>query len=635
MKKVNNIPEVFEGATFEEIKEDLIDFFSTQKEFLDYDFSASRLNVLMDQLAYTVLYNQQFSNTALYESFIRTANLRSSIVQAAQDMGYYPNSKSASTANIMLKFKHDLNPLSARIPRGTKFLANTSGTKSDPHSFVVIKDVDVRKGNDGIYIAPLSLVQGRIVRTELKYDVNEQILIKDKNMDRNYIRVFVDGVEWVNWTNNSILDITGTSSVFYLRETIDGHTEIYFGEGEKSYSVAGDALQSNYIGGLKPIRGSTIVIEYISTKGEAGNYSTNFSYSDVLQYIEVIEVIENYDNNKNYVGSIGGGDPESKERIRELGPIKRETQRRCVVASDYESFLSERFGSIVQAIQCFTIRNKPGYSFIAVKPKAGLTLSTVQKEDMQDYLKGFNLAPITPSIINPNYLFIRHKIKIDYSANKLSESEQWLENKIIDQIDKYYENEVEIFNKSFHKSRMLAYIDDSDISILGSSAEIEMVREVQNFYQTPMAGIKFNNNIPNRGVCTNDIEFIYTDDIKYNVKYKTTDADSDGIGKVVVGPFAKGHIGSGKVYTNNDFDRDDFDGRNIYYEIGTINYILDEVHWSLGSLNVSSDRFNVADIELIGTPTQDNIYTKDGSLIVFENDLRPQYLSIELEAIYQ
>ncbi|UQJ95541.1 baseplate wedge subunit [Klebsiella phage CPRSB] len=37
----------------------------------------------------------------------------------------------------------------------------------------------------------------------------------------------------------------------------------------------------------------------------------------------------------------------------------RETQRRCVTASDYESFLSHRFGSIIQAVQCFTDNEKP------------------------------------------------------------------------------------------------------------------------------------------------------------------------------------------------------------------------------------------------------------------------------------
>ena len=133
-KTINTLPEVYQAATFEEFKTNLIDYFSSQDVFKDYDFTASRINVLIDLLAYNTLYMQQFSNSALQESFIRTANLRSSIVQHAQDMGYYPSGRSASVADILVSFKHDLNPLSARIPRGTKFLANTYDTKADPHT---------------------------------------------------------------------------------------------------------------------------------------------------------------------------------------------------------------------------------------------------------------------------------------------------------------------------------------------------------------------------------------------------------------------------------------------------------------------------------------------------------------------
>ena len=53
--------------------------------------------------------------------------------------------------------------------------------------------------------------------------------------------------------------------------------------------------------------------------------------------------------------------------------------------------------------------------------------------------------------MSPKYLFIRHNIKVDYSVNKLNESEQWLENRIVESIDRYYEDEVELFNKSYHK----------------------------------------------------------------------------------------------------------------------------------------------------------------------------------------
>lgn len=75
-KQINQIPDIFIGGTFEEIKTDLIDWLGGQEEFKDYDFSGSRMNVLIDLLSYATLYIQQMGNTALFESFIRTAALR-------------------------------------------------------------------------------------------------------------------------------------------------------------------------------------------------------------------------------------------------------------------------------------------------------------------------------------------------------------------------------------------------------------------------------------------------------------------------------------------------------------------------------------------------------------------------------
>ena len=438
-QKITQIPDIFNAATFDEIKSALTDWMRNQEEFKDFDFNGAGINVLMDLLAYNTLYIQQFANAALYESFIRTAIKRSSVVQAAQDLGYLPASKTSASTTIMLHVSHPRNPASIRIPRGTKFIASVDRQTSYP--FVTTEDVVSVLGSNGLYTPMLKVAQGRIVRTEMLFNPKKQILIRDPDIDRAQVKLWVDGAEWKDWTRESIVNATGASNIFYMRETVDGHTEIFFGEGESTLSAAGGALEANYIGGLKPSTGANIVIEYISTKGAEANGSVNFTYADTLASISIVKIIENPTNDRDYVGADGGGDPESIERIRELAPVMRESQRRCVTASDYEAFVSSRFGSIVQAVQCFTDREKPGYAFVAVKPKSGLRLTTVQKEDMRDYLAKYNLAPITPSIIDPNYLYIKQNIKVSYSINDLSESEQWLRGAVIDQIDAYYKTQ--------------------------------------------------------------------------------------------------------------------------------------------------------------------------------------------------
>lgn len=638
-RTVNALPEVFVGATFQETKTDLINWLRGQKEFLDYDFSGSRINVLLDLLTYNTLYLQQFSNTAVYESFIRTANLRSSVVQAAQDNSYLPASMSAAQTTLMLKVSHSLRPNSVKIPRGTKFLAYARDTSAEPYPFVVTEDVVAVKDTNNQYVPIVRLAQGRIVRTEQIFSHTRPLIVRDENIDRNQIRVFVDGAEWTNWTHRSMVHAGSTSSIYYIRETVDNFTEIYFGEGEASTSVAGGVLEANYIGGLKPIQGSSIVIEYIRTDGEKANGARDFTYADTLQYVTVDQVIENYDNNADYVGAIGGGDPEDIERIRELAGVKREAQMRCVTASDYDAFVSERFGSIVQAIQTFTDSQKPGYAFISIKPKTGLYLTAVQREDIQNYLKEYNISTITPSVISPNYLFIKHYIKVTYAINKLQESEQWLESKVLDQIDRYYIDDVELFNKSFAKSKMLNYIDNSDHSIIGTSAEIQLVREVQNFFVTPEAGIKYNNIVVPGSITSNYFPFRPSNgNDPYNVSIISTDADSEGDGSILIGPFIKGDVPNNaniKPYTGTDFKDESNDTQKEYYKIGTVSYPRDFIYWNISSINLTSDMFDVQQIELYSDPTEDNIFTRDGSLIVFENDLRPQYTKIVMEAINQ
>ena len=649
-RTANAIPEIFVGGTFAEIKQNLIEWLNGQNEFLDYDFEGSRLNVLCDLLAYNTLYIQQFGNAAVYESFMRTANLRSSVVQAAQDNGYLPTSKSAAQTEIMLTCTDALNRNYITIPRGTRFLAYAKDTSVNPYNFVSTEDVIAIRDKNNQYFPRLKLAQGRIVRTEIIYDKLTPIIIYDKNIDRNQVKLYVDGAEWINWTRKSMVHAGSTSTIYYMRETIDGNTEFYFGEGEISVNAAEGALTANYIGGLKPTQNSTIVIEYISTNGADANGAVGFSYADTLTNITVININENPNDDPDFVGADGGGDPEDIERIRELGTIKRETQQRCVTATDYDTFVSERFGSIIQAVQTFTDSTKPGYAFIAAKPKSGLYLTTVQREDIKNYLKDYNLAPITPSIISPNYLFVKTNLKVTYALNKLQESEQWLEGQIIDKIDRYYTEDVEIFNSSFAKSKMLTYVDDADHSIIGSSATIQMVREVQNFYKTPEAGIKYNNQIKDRSMESNTFSFNsgrkvvnpdtgLEEDVLYDVRIVSTDRDSKGIGKVIIGPFASGDVTENEniqPYAGNDFNKlANSDGRDKYYVIGEINYPADVIYWNIAKINLTSEKFEVQTIELYSDPTDDVIFTRDGSLIVFENDLRPQYLTIDLEPISQ
>ena len=83
---------------FTSIKNNLKTFLAQQDEFADYNFEASGLSNVLDVLAYNTHYNGLIANFALNESFLGTAQLRSSLVSLAEGIGYIPKSKTASRA---------------------------------------------------------------------------------------------------------------------------------------------------------------------------------------------------------------------------------------------------------------------------------------------------------------------------------------------------------------------------------------------------------------------------------------------------------------------------------------------------------------------------------------------------------
>jgi len=81
---------------FNRIKEQLKTHFLASDEFADYDFEASGLSNILDVLAYNTHYNGLIANFALNESFLTTAQLRSSVLAISESLGYIPRSKTAA-----------------------------------------------------------------------------------------------------------------------------------------------------------------------------------------------------------------------------------------------------------------------------------------------------------------------------------------------------------------------------------------------------------------------------------------------------------------------------------------------------------------------------------------------------------
>lgn len=626
---LTSIPDIIQNsaASFEEIRQQLILFMSGQEEFKDYNFEGSRLQKLIDLLAYNTMYIQQFQTAAQFEQWIQTATQRASVVASAQDnMGYLPTGYQAASLSIRVGLKHKLQPSVVQIPKGTRFIGVVKDT--DAYDFCTWENATLLKDDESNYYATLKLVQGRIIQNKFIFEKNGRIVIEDRFIDRNYMRVYVDGALWTNWTNDQIVNTKGDQTVYYVRENYFGQTEIYFGEGEE---VETNGFQiDHYVGGKRPQIGQVITVEYISTDGPDANGAKNFSYVDQLSYVDMFLLEENPTKSSNYTGADGGGLPEDIERIRTAAPIFQEAQKRCVTSSDYVQFIYKRFGNIIQAAEAFTDSSKPGYAFIQLKPKSGLTLTEVQKDDIKAYLEKYNLGPITPVIMSPNYIYVKHNIKVSYKLGKMPESEEWLKGKVVEQIDRYYTENVEQFGKSFHTQKLLKYIDDTHYSILGSTCDIQLVREIDNYFKTPASGIQFYNNIKGTELHQSKIKF-RGKKIVYDQFYQLSKTIENNKQKLIFGPFYSDDVPStGTIYKGEDINRD-LPGK--YYEVGYYDHIKNSLHFDLNQLNIDSQNYIQNYIEFYAKPVDENIYQSNGQLIVFENDLRPQYTKIQMEPI--
>ena len=75
-------------------------FLSQQNEFTDYDFEGSGMSVLLDTLAYNTHYLAYNANMLANEMYLDSADLRSSVVSLAKQVGYTPTSCTSSIATL-------------------------------------------------------------------------------------------------------------------------------------------------------------------------------------------------------------------------------------------------------------------------------------------------------------------------------------------------------------------------------------------------------------------------------------------------------------------------------------------------------------------------------------------------------
>tara|TARA_B100000035_G_C21028834_1_gene567418 strand:- start:990 stop:2819 length:1830 start_codon:yes stop_codon:yes gene_type:complete len=466
---------------FDLIKGKLKDFLKAQSEFSDYNFEASGLNNILDVLAYNTHFNGLLANFALNESFLTTAQLRSSLVSHAESLGYVPRSYSSSQAKLDISVTvTDTNrPNTIQLDRNTQFTASVDDVS---YTFQTREDFIATDDGSGNYQFLTSTGEADIpvfegtekTKTFFVGETSDSqiYVIPDVTMDTSTIRVRVydtaTGSTFSTYTNISkAIRITSDSTFYQIKEVPNGHYEIIFGDGLSS--------------GKAPVTGNKVEVDYLSTVGTLANGATSFSTD-----AQVVVNSVNYGITATTTStSAGGSYKESIESIRQNAPIAFSSQRRLVTAEDYKAQILENFGSYLDDVIAWGGHdNEPkiyGRVYAGLKFKSNIATSTQEsvKTDITQNLSE-NLAVMSIDLefadVETTNLEIATTFNLDPDLTASTSSS--MEARVQTVVNNYFSTNLQKFGGVFRRSNLLSLIDDLDTAILNSKMTVKMQRSL-------------------------------------------------------------------------------------------------------------------------------------------------------------
>tara|TARA_B110000977_G_C11091284_1_gene496995 strand:- start:1951 stop:3774 length:1824 start_codon:yes stop_codon:yes gene_type:complete len=464
---------------FNTIKNNLKTELASKSEFADYNFEASGLSNILDVLAVNTHYNGLIANFALNESYLSTAQLRSSLVSLAEGIGYIPKSKTASMATVTLSTNTgDLSgrPSTLALASGTKFTASVDDVT---YTFQTRETVTATDNGYGYYsyLTPdgstnIGIKEG-IAKTKTFFvgrdSVDDVYVIPDKNIDMEtaIVKVYQSATDtaftsYINIGKSST--INANTRLYIMKEAPNGFYEITFGDGITL--------------GAAPEAGNKIVIEYLQVSGSIANGASAFIAKSKIQVLG-----SDYDvNTLTFTNSIGGAEEETMSSIRKNAPFQYATQNRMVTAVDYSTLVLSNFGTLIKDIQAFggedALEPEFGVVFLSVVFNSDVTADTITttKDAITDLSKQLSVVGFDIKFEDPVTTFIETEIFFQFNPKLGSLSLNSVQDNVQTEINNYFSSNIGKFNQTFRRSNLLSDVDEVSTSVLSSRANIKVQR---------------------------------------------------------------------------------------------------------------------------------------------------------------
>ena len=607
---------------FDKIKDNIKTFFKrTDSPFKDLDFDGSGLNQILDILAYNTHYNAVNAHMSVNESFLDTAQIRSNVVSHAKLIGYVPQSRLASTASLNLRLDAGGQTAALSIPEGTSFTGKVDGVT---YTFKTTSDsANVLPVNGEYVFNGVTVREGTSKTKRFVYNnlINQQFIIDDKDIDKTSLVVRVK-------ENESALDSTArTYSLFAIGDDVQSTSEVYYiyenYEGFYQIEFGDDVL------GKKPSPGAVIICEYVSTQGEAANDINVFSFGTYggdfpIDDIKTIETASK---------SAFGAERNTIENIKFNAPISFISKNRAVTTNDYTALINERFGNIIQDILVFggqdTTPPQYGKVFIAIKPKGDEdVLTDLQKSQITDFLKNKKIIAIDTEVVDPDITFVFFNLSVKFDKNKTGLSENQLASRAETAIVTF-NNSFEEFNNDFRYSTFLKAVDETDVSVLNSLAQVFCYKKFNIAKDnTQVSNVNFRFNM--FGDAGQTQSFISTTTWEFNsLRYELED-------RPIANDTTKRRLKLIRITNSNERIATEFEAGFLYpatglLEINPLPTDADstiEITATPRSYNISSSENNILSLDLNKT----NIQVTDKDIITSDNIIRAKAIAEQEDA---
>jgi len=579
-----------QNLDFFEVKESLKTYLKNQSRFKDYDLEGSNLNVLLDVLAYNTFYNNFYYNMALSEMFLDSAQVRNSVLSHAKELNYLPRSRRSSVATVNLTFTSTESTYT--LLKTTQFLGKCG---NQTYTFLPGQDITATKTGTNTYqITNLSLYEGRLIQEIL---TTENFVISNSKIDTTSLKVYLNSKTAANEITyrSDIFGVGSTDLVYYLQPEEDEKYSLVFGDNQFGY---------------QPTNTDQIIVEYRVCAGPDADGVTSFTVSLPNAISATVTLVSFADGSDGR--SRGGTLSESLESIRKFAPKALQTQERAVTKSDYETLLRRRFPSI-QAISVYggDEVDPPQYGrvIISVDVQGGEGASDTEIERFKNYLVDKTPLTIEPVFVPAKFMYISLVVNVVYDPKVTSSSASAIQNTIIDRLVKnatnYNDVNLNEFNATLRQSRLAAYIDASDTSIVStdivSKPIIEYIPELSitnsplfDFAEPLDAPYAFDETI---GFSNYDPAITTTN---LTLDGTSVSLQDNGLGEII-------------AVTTTESNRSIFK-RNV----GTVDYTTGKVRLS----NFIVESFEGNAIQIIANTTRKDIRSpKDRILVLRENDI--------------